>query len=345
MTTGNLYSQRLARLVDEARSVEVAALDGAGLSQVRGLVIPAFIRILEEAIETLSRLETELGEVAHDALSPIGLPAAEEAEGLGNLSYVVRGELERRLAAFDRLTDSSGSNDGSALWAHLEALEWAQHELIRGLCAVESQLARALGTPAATGHVDLLEESLAVRELAAGLRGDLAAISEQDANGLARSLQAAGESLIRLTERTGFGRLRALDRRMARQLHGQIVDWLHHPAPNPEEGVHLWQEVQNFSVLLHDISRRSELVTHDLSVLSEVIDLLAGVNPQEPPPGRVVERLHRLSGLDDELDSLLRGRTRSRGIEGRVQHLYASLRSRWSRDSQLDPLREVAAHA
>lgn len=342
MTTGNPYSQHFARLVDEARSVEVAALDGAGLSQVRGLVIPAFIRILEEAIETLARLETDLGEVAQDALSPVDLPAARDAEGLGNLSYVVRGELERRLAAFDRLPEPG---DGGDLWTHLEALEWAQHELIRGLCAVEEQLSRALGTRAATGHVDLLEESLAVRELAAGLRGDLAAISKQDANGLARSLQAAGESLIRLTERTGFGRLRALDRRMARQLHRQIVDWLHHPAPNPEEGVHLWQEVQNFSVLLHDISRRSELVTHDLSVLSEVIDLLAGVNPQEPPPDRVIDRLRRLAGLDDELDSLLRSRTRSRGIEGRVRHLYASLRSRWSRDSQRDPLREVAAHA
>jgi hypothetical protein len=339
VTTGNPYPQQLAQLVDEARSIEVAALDGAGLSEVRGLVIPALVRILEEAIATVTRLEGELGTTSGEALSPIDLPPRKDVAGLLDLCCVVRGELEHRRAAFNRLGD-----DGD-LWAHLEALEWAQHELIRGLCAVESQLAHALGIVPATGRVDLVAESLVVRELAAGLRGDLADISEQGANGLARSLEAAGESLVRLTERTGFGRLRALDRRMARQLHHRIAVWLEHPAPDPEDGTHLWQEVRNFSVLLHDVSRRSELLTHDLAVLDEVIDLLAGVNPQEPPPGRVLDRLHRLLGLDDELDSLVRTRARSRGIERRVQHLYESLRSRWSIDSERDPLRELAAQA
>lgn len=342
MTTGNTYSQHLARLVDGALSIEVAELDAADPAEVRERVVPDFVQALEEAISTLSRFESDLeaaAEGSSGAGSPsIELPAAGETPALVNLCCVVRGELEHRLAAFSRLSDRGD------LWSHLEALEWAQHELIRGLCAVESQLARALGTPPATGHVDLLEESLAVRELAAAFRRDLDTVSDGE-GGLARTLEAASESLIRLTERTGFGRLRALDRRMARELHRRIVDWLRHPAPQRKDGTHLWEEVRNFSVLLHDISRRSELVSHDLAVLDEVIDLLAGVNPHEPPPGRVTRRLQRLSGLDDELDSLLRARARSRGIEGRVRHLYERLRSRWSFDAARDPLREVAVRA
>ena len=345
MTTGNSYSQLLARLVDEARSVEVAELDGADPAEVRERVLPAFVHTLEEAVEGLTRLETDLGETAEASRSHLELPAGEEAEGLGNLCYVVRGELEQRLAAVDRLRDSDDGSDSRDLWSHLEALEWAQHELIRGLCAVESQLASTLGTDAVTAHVDLLEESLAVRELAAGLRSDLTAISNRDSNGLARSLEAAAESLIRLTDQTGFGRLRALDRRMARELHHRIAEWLRHPSPNLEAGNHLWQEVSNFSVLLHDISRRSELVAHDLEVLDEVIDLVAGVDPRQPPPGRLVDRLHRLAGLDDELDSLVRSGEESRKVEERVLQLYEGLRSRWTVDSARDPLGELAAHA
>lgn len=326
MTTGNPYPQLLARLVDEALSIEVAKLDHADPAEVRERVVPDFVQSLEEAISALSRLESDLE------------ADAEETPALVNLCCVVRGELEHRLAAFSRLSDRSD------LWSHLETLEWAQHELIRGLCAVESHLARALGTPAATGHVDLLEESLAVRELVAAFRHDLGTVSDGE-SGLARTLEAASESLVRLTERTGFGRLRALDRRMARELHRRIVDWLRHPTPQRKDGTHLWEEVRNFSVLLHDISRRSELVSHDMAVLDEVIDLLAGVNPQEPPPGRVLRRLQQLSGLDDELDSLLRARAKSRGIEGRVRHLYERLRSRWSIDAARDPLREVAVRA
>lgn len=341
MTTRDFYPQHFARLVDEARSVEVAELDGADPAEVRVRVLPRFVRTLEDAIATLGRLETDLRQGAEETPAPIDLPAADEAEAFGNLCYIVRGELERRLAAFDRLRESDDTGD---LWSQLEALEWAQHELIRGLCAVESQLASALGTEAATAHVDLLEESLAVRALASGLRSDLAAVSHPGANGLGRSLEAAGESLVRLTERTGFGRLRALDRRMARELHHRIVDWLQHPAPSLETGKHLWQEVSNFSVLLQDISRRSELVAHDLEVLDEVIDLVSGVAPREPPPTRLLRRLLRLSGLDDELDSLVRSGAQSREIEERVLSLYETLRSRWSLDSARNPLGELAAH-
>lgn len=340
MTTGNNYSQHLARLVDEVQSVEIVELDDADPFEVRASVVPDFVRTLEEAIATLDRLETDLGGAAEESSTPLALPAAEEeAKGLTDLCYLVRGELELRLAAFDRL------GYGSDLWFHLEALEWAQHELVRGLCAVESQLAQALGSEAATGHVDLVEESLVVRELAAGFRRDLAEISKGNPNGLARSLEAAGASLVRLTERTGFGRLRALDRRMARELHRRIEDWLRHPSPEPRDGTHLWQEVRNFSVLLQDISRRSELVAHDLEVLDEVIDLVAGVDPRQPPPGRLLNRLRRVSGLDDELDTLVRTGARSREIEERVRHLYESLRSRRSVDSARDPLGELAAHA
>jgi len=337
VTTGNSYPQHLTRLVDAVRSIEVAALDDARPAEVQEHVLPRFVGTVEEAIGTLSRLESDLGEAAQEELSPIDLPAGEAAAGLIDLCYVVRGELEQRLEAFDRVGESGD------IWVHLEAIECAQHDLIGGLCAVESRLAQALDIPPRTADVDLLAESLGVRELAARFRDDLAASSENSGNSLARRLEAAAESLVRLTERTGFARLRALDRRMARELHRRIVDWLRHPSPEPDTGTHLWQEVKNFSVLLHDISRRSELIAHDLAVLDETIDLLAGVNPQQPPPRRVLDRLHRLLGLDDELDSLVRTPARSREIGRRVRHLYESLRSRSSVDSERGPLHELAA--
>lgn len=322
------YPQRLARLVEEARSVDAAALDNADLSDVRERVIPGTVRVLEQAIGLLANLEGELAEVADETadeakvevLQPVDWPAAEKASGLIDLCCVVRGELEHRLRVAGRL-------NGGNLWVHLEALECAQHDLVRGLCAVESHLARALGAPSETDHVDLLEESLVVRELTAGFRSDLGAIAGRS-NGLARNLEAADATLVRLTARHGFGRLRALDRRMARQLHREIVSWLGKPAPELEDGHHLWQEVQNFSVLLHDVSRRTELVEHDLGVLDEVMDLLPGVDPHQPPPKRVADRLERLLGLDDPLDSLVRRQARSVEIEGRVRDLYSALRAR-----------------
>lgn len=324
----NSILQRFAGLVDEVRTIEVSALDGADLSKVRERVIPKTVRLLGEAIGLVGQLGSDLGKASEEVLTPVDLPSAVAAPGLMDLCCVVRGELEHRRRAFVRLEESGD------LWVHLEALECAQHDLIRGLCAVESQLARALDTPSATGHLDLLEESLAVRELTAGFRSDLGAITERS-NGLARNLEAADASLARLTGRHGFARLRALDRRMARELHREIVDWLQKPAPELEDGTHLWQEVRNFSVLLHDISRRSELVEHDLAVLDEVMDLLPGVDPQKPPPQRVAERLDRLVGLDDQLDSLVQKQARSAEIETRVRALYSALRSQRSEGPQI----------
>lgn len=275
----------LARLVTDARSLAIHTFDDHSFEELNETLVPTVVRLLDEATELL----TEIHE-------------AEEGWGpeVDPLCFVVRGECRDCREA---LRTVSGAQRRDAVRILVQA-ERSRHTLTRGLCAVERKLAEATSTPAATGRIDFVRESRAVRRITTELRRDLARVGDGDRS-LVERVREAHRCLETLVDHGDYRELRIYDRNIVRDLRKRLASWLDDPERTPEAGRSALNEVLNFGELLRAVNDRLELVENDLEVLGEASRELADIPSGEAPPAAVVERLGTLFGRDDVLDELL----------------------------------------
>ncbi|MGD2115703.1 MAG: hypothetical protein PVG07_11655, partial [Acidobacteriota bacterium] len=246
---GSRLQSRLATLLTEARAAELELFDDRDGSTILDRVVPEFSELLHRGRTLLDEIEetcssTEAG--ADTWAFPDRTPELED------LCFFVDGEWKRSLDGLERLTASTPG------WNCLVQIECARDRLVRGLTAVERELADIAGSESRTGDVNLLREALQVRRILTGFRREIDAVrasSEPETAELDRALRRAGSALSRLIEREEFARLRAADRHLARNLLQRIRDRLDGSGAREWEGdgTGLWQDVVNFAALLWDV--------------------------------------------------------------------------------------------
>lgn len=310
---------RLATLLNEARAVELERFDDEPGATILELVVPGFKELLGRGRLLLGEIEVACSGEQASAIWAV----PDRTEELETLCFFVGGEWRRALEGLELLDESTSS------WSCLVQVERARDRVIRGVTAVEREVAAAAGSSSRTDHVDLLVDALAARRSLTLFRREIhhAPRVGSHPEGLERQLRHAHGALERLMGREEFGLLRAADRHLARELHRRVERWLDEGSESEESGggEGLWQDVVNFAELLWDVNRRDELVEEDLAVIGEAEEELGRAAPRKLLPASVADRLRALFGRDDELDDLLEATAESDQVLERLRAVRESL--------------------
>lgn len=185
-------------------------------------------------------------------------------------------------------------------WTFLENCERSLRTLVKSASVVEGALARYDHLPARLHRAGELATALGVRRRYAALRRDVlqAGAAQTD---LTQRLQAVSRSLATLLNCLEYSAMRLGDRRELRMLQFRVQSWLSVVHPDESTGERTWEEAVAVVMLLGGISRRSELVAHDATVLAEMTEAIA----RGSEPRGLRDAAEALFGLDVELDRLL----------------------------------------
>lgn len=287
------FQSRLASLLTQSQAVRLERFDDRDGAVIVDHVVPVFADLVRRGRNLLGEIEQAC------ASADAGLD--EGAEDLENLCFFVQREWKQALERLDGLTPATQG------WSCLVQIERARDRLLRGLTAVERNLAELAGTTSRTAHVDLLRDALRVRRVLTELRRRVADASKAYEGDPEARLRSAGAALARLIEQEEFTHLRAVDRHLARDLHRRIRNALDESggSPDGDEPEGLWQDVVHFAALLWDVNRRDELVAEDLAAIDEAVGELRDLDAHAAPPRSVRNRLRILFGRNDRLDDLV----------------------------------------
>jgi hypothetical protein len=107
-----------------------------------------------------------------------------------------------------------------------------------------------------------------------------------------------------------YEELRIGDRLLLREIQSRTAQWLQTDSDKDVEAArNLWQDIQGFVRILSSVSMRAELQAHDRRTVLDANRAYTNQDPQEPFSDELRERLAELTGLDDELDILIRSDT------------------------------------
>ena len=313
---GPLDLQRVtAELISEARLIEV---------RKKGMK-PAsvFKELFPHLMDLVGRSEKVLRSLEEWATDPESAPNGErfspaQLEELANLCFLVSAELRGCRDQFDRMSSESGA------FSVFAAIEQVETKLLRGLCAVEADLAAILGLSSRSRHVDLCRGPLQIRRLLGKFRRRVTPTSHQRAEQRLRSV-AAGLAWLRGQD--DFSRIRASDRLLAHELQERIGGWLRSPERTPDEARHILEEVMAFVTLVDQVNQRQEIMEHDRRLVSRLIGDLSDATPHGTVPGRLAQHFYQLLGRDDPLDEMLATGADTAEVLRRLILLQEGLRS------------------
>jgi hypothetical protein len=217
----------------------------------------------------------------------------------GDMAFIAAAHLRRRQ---NELNSCTAATPADALIGRAST---CVRNVLRAVCAVEPVLANAYGLPPRLATNPLLEASLLVRRAYTAFRIAISDHAAQGAPGLQGALGALRDLAhspirqhFRWCDRTEMA---ALQRRLE-ALTGEThqLDDLRLSTIERALG-----DAAAFAGVLASVSRRPELVEHDLRVLPTIIDqLVASAGSGKPV---LFGHLERIRGIDDALERFLVG--------------------------------------
>lgn len=250
-------------------------------------VVPPVLKVVADTI-ALARKLIEFGDVQAGIIvskstpQPVGSTAYKE---IADVAFIGVLELEQKLRQLEHLTESIET------WTLISECGSALRRCRATARALERAIAKATGKPSKTEMLSSIKVSLEVRRQYQRLRSTIQRTGRPADAELVPRLRSVGTAIAMLIGREVYPELRVRDRRQIRDLQARILEWLRDP--NPARGQRLWQDLDGFARLIGQVSRRQELVEHDLELIG---DLLDGTKPIAP------DSLRPLVGRDDAID-------------------------------------------
>ncbi len=250
----------------------------------------------DEDTELALELSLEELEPSFDLAANSAAPEPRQASQIGDLAFIAKLEARQMLERLDRLVDEPSK------WLLLETCQRARRRSLRALTALGKSIQREHGEDASSERfVEELRRSLRCRNALARLWHGVELA--KDASAL-RRLRAAGTAIAVLQGGESYGELRLRDRRALRMLQERLLRWLRDRSRSDTEADRLLQDLKGFVSLTRQISRRSELIEHDRSLIRAVLNQLERCDSASTIDA-AFDAAHHLRGLSPQLDALL----------------------------------------
>lgn len=309
------WGARLVAVYAEAQTIDVRAFEGKGSLELLASLVPATIRVVDLTVDAFR----ELGE-AYERITPSRPPsifpemfAEDEPDtksferrvdalvksssfDLGDLVFIGLTELRQKRERVLRLAETPDP------WEIVAECGSAMRRVLKAVSAIENAI---MGPAAKLSFATVLQVSLLVRREYREMRRVILVDEPADLAGARAVLRSIGTRIAMIVGRPIYPSLRTRDRLEMRRLQERILAWLR-DGTDLQEARRLFQDLGGFARMISQVSRREELVAHDVEVLGTLMSLLAD-GPRVAAP-----ELHALAlaltGLDDELDELLSGK-------------------------------------
>jgi hypothetical protein len=316
------YQQRFLSLVTRGAEIDIRGYELASVARLLAELRPVTLKLLTEArsmlaalLVTCEGLERPSGvrslpppyEVsrANDGRFERTIDAAvalnrASVDALEEVAFVAQLELRQRAERLERLTLDC---EAATLLAECDS---ALRRLRKSLHAVGLTIARVLGVPPLADYTSELQSSIAVRRALAGFRTRVTKGGEPAANKLRERLSYISNQIEILLSWDMYSGTRVRDRLLLRGLQQRLLTWLNTTKPAHDAGLRLWQDVAACVEMFTLVNRRQELLEHDSALLARCVATL-GVQPEDAQVDETLWRdLQALTGLDLELDALLK---------------------------------------
>jgi hypothetical protein len=278
---------RIESLVERGRDARARILDDPSLRWVDADLLRSVHAVLGDTIELLSEAERGFSEAETDG-------EGSAPSSIADLAWLSRGEVAHYL---ESLRAAEARN---LAWKIVSESDSALERADRALLALEGALRALLGLPPTERYRQRLRESLEVRRLYVAVRRSLLQARDPRDATLLNELWALSQQLHAIRTVEAYGVVRVEDRRQLQSLSTRIDAALGDPGPEGEpDRRRLWEELDAFSRLLMAIHERDDLRAHDLALVRQAREELAG------EPDALPRELRWLLGRDDELDGLL----------------------------------------
>ncbi len=259
-------------------------------------LISLILDYYEPLVQTKS--ESQLLAEGEDGESRGSNPTAE----LTDLLFIARIELMQQGERLGSLQDDSDPWEAISICAATRRRILKLSTVIdKGICALAGEDDKEAPYPSE------LERSLLVRRVYGRFRKAIVKGPTPDKESIKSRMEMAAREIELIVDGEVYQDMRVEDRRQFRCFSAQIEAWLACGEPLDEfEGITIFQEVVNFSLLLMQVNNRGDLQEYDSHVLAEIHAELFGKAeiPQKISPD-VLDRLKSLYGRDDELDHLM----------------------------------------
>jgi hypothetical protein len=300
--------RRLTELVDRAAALDLARFEDAPTEELLHTFRAGVAGLLDEALRIADAIYG-----AFDGSMP-ERPIAEGEHFLHRIDRLVFSTEDRRarIASIAELSSAElrrsrervlGLSSALAPWEIVAQCASAARR-IRKVCEA---LRRVIGEVAYGTRYPFRTElaiGLTARRRYAVLRRSIRSLGEV-ALPTAASIRIAEQALDNLVKDEVYRDLRLQDRLQARSLARRTNEWLRGGTlADEQEGVRLLLDLSQFASSIGRISRRRDIVKHDVAILDQLSDELERLR------GDTVEEdlfmlLDKLEGLDPEADTLL----------------------------------------
>jgi hypothetical protein len=298
----------LLDLVDELKAIDIRTYEALEIDEQVRAVHPLAISLLERGVALVGLVVACSEPVRVDTIPP-GLTFELTMDAVvsgtrplvpdvGDIAFCAQLELRQRL---HRLREVTTSRDAVALLGECDS---ALRRLFKGLCAIESALARKVGSEPLLDFTSELERSLRVRRCYARFTRKILELPPPTPETIVARLRAVGTAIAMLVGQDVYAELRMSDRLQLRLLQRRVLAWLRGAETRDAAGgLELFSDVTTFLDMLKQVNRRQELVEHDAALAGE---LLGSLGPGAPEvPQALLARLGALAGRDASIDGLL----------------------------------------
>jgi len=357
-SNGSVLGEKLKQLHLQAvelgratKEVDVRAFEGLATSTIReqfGVLVEGFISrtlVLCAEVFSLCDIKGETCEKLDDSEIPssrryFGLEldrliqrdssSSHNHSRIADVAFIARVELSNRFQRFGMISASANA------WDVLAEYDSALRRVSKSLSALDTIMSEIRGVSFRVDYETELESSLLVRRACTRLRQDIQKNGEPDHESIYSFLRGAGTHIAMLIGRSVYPQIRIRDRAQLCSIQERILSWMRFEREDRREGLRIWEDLRVLLEMFSQISRREELMLHDLKIL----ELLIGALEEKRSSSSFSfsssekEKLEELRGMDLSLDSLL---DRESSLDAEVWiSLLIDLRGKFAVSSVLD---------
>jgi hypothetical protein len=303
--------RRLVAVAMRARAVDVRPFETAPQSEVLALLVPRTSEVLDDALGLATYLANDWSCASG---RPVGAGDVDDTvEILRDLDRMTEEPPTSRTAdvAFlanthlrTRKRELQAVRPDTDAWALVAGCGSALRQVAKAAAAIEATLAAEHGLARELHFATELSQALEIRRRYAELARSIAAAHAHAAIDLRGALRGVGGAIAVLIGKSIYPHMRIADRIQLRSIQRRILGWLREPAADDREGRRVLTDLIGTADMLAHVSRRQELVEHDLLVGARVhAAILAGAGHASEIRALLAELRGRDAGIDALLDA------------------------------------------